>query len=339
MGPLTGSSAVLGQEQLKWHRFALATFNKQRGTRFRLVEGDDQLNAAQGATVAQRFASDSSILAVVGPAGSQVVRSSGEIFEQASMAMVSMSATDSRLSDGDFPTFFRVNAHNESQAPQIYLLIQRKLKAKKVFVVDDQTPDKSELANLVTARLRAKGVRVERETVSRDATDYSSLVSKIDSDTDVVFLSWQTAANGQLFGQQMREQGKKTTIVGANGLYAPTQFTIEGAYVASFAPDVRYNKEAKPVITAYERANDSGWGTYGPATYLAAQVVHEAMYQLCKTGRRPTRQQVLEQIRKTNFPKTILGTPLRFAKNGNSRHAVFFLFQVKNGKYVPATTK
>ena len=108
MGPLTGSSAVLGQEQLKWHRFALATFNKQRGTRFRLVEGDDQLNAAQGATVAQRFASDSSILAVVGPAGSQVVRSSGEIFEQASMAMVSMSATDSRLSDGDFPTFFRV---------------------------------------------------------------------------------------------------------------------------------------------------------------------------------------------------------------------------------------
>ena len=36
---------------------------------------------------------------------------------------------------------------------------------------------------------------------------------------------------------------------------------------------------------------------------------------------------------------TILGTPLVFAKNGNSKFATFYLFQVKNGKYVPATTK
>ena len=339
MGPLTGSAAVLGQEQLKWGRFALDAFNRQHGTRFTLVEGDDQLNAAQGATVAQRMVSDSRVLAIVGPAGSQVVRAAGEIFAKADMAMVSMSATDSRLSDGDYPTFFRVNAHNDSQAPQIYLLIQRKLKAKKVFIVDDQTPDKVELANRVAGALRAKGVRVERETVNRDATDYSALVSKIDRDTDVVFLSWQIAANGQLFGQQMREQGKRNTIVGANGLYSPQQFTVEGAYVASFAPDIRYNKAAKSIVTAYERGNDSNWGTYGPAAYLATQVVLDAMYTLCKTGKRPTRAQVLAQIRKTRFPRTILGTPLRFAKNGNSRYAVFHLFQVKNGKYLPATTQ
>ncbi len=247
MGPLTGAAAVLGQEQLKWDRFALEQFNAKYKTRFQLVESDDQLNAAQGATVAQRIVSDPSIMAVVGPAGSQVVRSAGPIFGPANVAMVSESATDSRLSDGDFPTFFRVNAHNDSQAPQIFLLINRKLKAKKVFVVDDQTPDKVELANRVAAALRNKGVRVERETVNRDVTDFSSLVSKIDRDTDVVFLSWQIAANGQLFGQQMREQGKRTTIVGANGLYAPTQFTIEGAYVAAFAPDIRYVKTSAPI--------------------------------------------------------------------------------------------
>ena len=56
-------------------------------------------------------------------------------------------------------------------------------------------------------------------------------------------------------------------------------------------------------------------------SYLAAQVVMNAMYALCKGGHRPSREQVLAQVRKTNMKATILGTPLRFAKNGNSRYA------------------
>jgi len=74
MGPLTGASAVLGQEQLDWDLLSLSQFNKLHHTTFKLVQGDDQLNAAQGSTVAQSFESNPAILAVVGPAGSQVVK-------------------------------------------------------------------------------------------------------------------------------------------------------------------------------------------------------------------------------------------------------------------------
>ncbi len=63
------------------------------------------------------------------------------------------------------------------------------------------------------------------------------------------------------------------------------------------------------------------------------------MYNLCSKGKAVTRPAVLAEIRKTNMKATILGTPLRFAKNGNSRYAVFYLFHIVNGKYVPATTK
>ena len=339
MGPLTGAAAVLGQEQLHWDRLALAQFNAAHHTNFKLVEGDDQLNAAQGSTVAQSFASDPAILAVVGPAGSQVVKVAGPIFEKVDLAMVSESATDGRLSDGAYPTFFRVNANNDSQAPLLYLLIQRKLKPKKVMVVDDQSPDKTELANVVAQKLQAKGIQVDRESVSQAATDFSALIGRIDSQTSVVLLSWQLASQGQLFGQQMGAQGKSATIVAANGLYSPTQFNPEGAYVASFAPDVRFIKNAQPAIKAYAKRYGSDFGTYGPPTYVAAQVVMNAMWRICSTGHKPTHASVLAAIRKTHFAQTILGTPLSFAKNGNNRYAVFFLFQVKNGKYVPATTK
>ncbi len=341
MGPLTGASAVLGQEQLDWDLLALSQFNKLHHTSFTMVQGDDQLNAAQGSTVAQSLESNQAILAVVGPAGSQVVKVAGPIFAKSDLAMVSESATDGRLSDGAYPTFFRVNANNDSQAPMLFLLLSRKLHAKKVMVVDDQSPDKTELANAVTKKLQAKGIQVDRESVSQAATDFSSLIGRIDNQTDAVLLSWQTASQGQLFGQQALAQGKRATIVGANGLYSPTQFTPEGAYVSSFAPDVRFNKDkgAQATIKAYEKQYGAGFGTYGPPAYLAGQVVMSAMLSVCSTGHRPTRTNVLAAIRKTHFAHTILGTPLSFAKNGNSRYAVFFLFQVKNGKYVAATTK
>lgn len=340
MGPLTGPAAVLGQEQLSWARFALKQFNAQHHTNFRMVEGDDQLSAAQGSTVAQSFVSDSSILAVVGPAGSQVVKVAGPLFAPAHLAMVSESATDGRLSDGQYPTFFRVNANNDAQAPTIYLLIERKLKAKKVMIVDDQSPDKTELANTVAAMLQKKGIAVDRESVSQSATDFSALIGKIDAQTSVVLLSWQLASEGQLFGQQMAAQGKHATIVGANGVYSPTQFTPEGAYVASFAPDIRYIKSARQTVKAYEAATgNSSFGTYGPPTYLATQVVTNAMWSVCSKGIKATRTNVLAAVRKTHFKQTLLGTPLVFAKNGNSKYAVFYLFQVKNGKYVLTNNK
>jgi branched-chain amino acid transport system substrate-binding protein len=338
MGPLTGAAAVLGEEQLHWDRLALKQFNAAHHAGFRMVEGDDQLNAAQGATVAQSFASNRRILAVVGPAGSQVVRVAGPIFANAKLAMVSESATDGRLSDGDFPTFFRVNANNDSQAPLLYLLIQHKLKPKKVLIVDDQTPDKTELANTVARKLQAKGIQVDRQSIGQAATDFSPLIGRIDSQTGVVLLSWQIASEGQLFAQQMVAQGKHATIVGANGLYSPTQFTPEGAYVSSFAPDVRFIRSARATVRAYTRQYGGNFGTYGPPSYVAAQVVMKAMWSVC-THHKPTRARVLAAIRRTHIRHTILGTPLAFARNGNSRYATFYLFRVKNGKYVPASPR
>lgn len=152
-------------------------------------------------------------------------------------------------------------------------------------------------------------------------------------------LSFQLASQGQLFAQQMKALGKQATIVGGNGVYSPSQFTPEGGYVSSFGPDVRFNKAAAPIVKAYVKQFDDKFGTYGPPTYVATQVVLDAMWRVCSTGKKPTRSAVLAAVRKTHLKTSILGTPVVFAKNGNSRFATFFLFQVKNGKYVPATTK
>ncbi|HUH15206.1 MAG TPA: ABC transporter substrate-binding protein, partial [Gaiellaceae bacterium] len=140
MAPITGDAASIGTEQLNFTKFAVSQYNEDNGTSFELVEGDTQLDPAQASTVAQRFVSDDSILAVIGPAGSQEVEAVGPLFTRANLGFVGASATRTSLTtSGDFPTFHRVVPNDDAQGPTIGNFIAEELDAQSVFVIDDQT--------------------------------------------------------------------------------------------------------------------------------------------------------------------------------------------------------
>src|SRR5919107_5011466 len=93
MAPITGDAAPLGEEQRNWGKFGLDRFNKENGTKFKLVEGDTQLDPGQASTVAQQMVSNDAVRAVVGPAGSQEIDAVGPVFERAKLGFISQSAT------------------------------------------------------------------------------------------------------------------------------------------------------------------------------------------------------------------------------------------------------
>src|SRR6201982_3133919 len=107
-GPITGPVAPLGTEQLHFAQLAVATDNLANKTKIKLVQGDTQLQPAQATTVTQQFISNSSIVAVVGPAGSQEGIAIGSPMDRAGMGFIPGSATAVELTSGKSPTFFRV---------------------------------------------------------------------------------------------------------------------------------------------------------------------------------------------------------------------------------------
>src|ERR687892_739190 len=291
MGPFTGDAASIGQEQLNWAKFAVDRFNEERGTDFTLVEGDTQLDPAQAATVAPQFVSNSDIQAVVGPAGSQEVEAVGSIYTNAGIAFVSPSATATNLTE-DFETFSRVVPTDADQGPTDATYMAEELGAQKVLVIDDQSSYSTGLADSTAAALEEADVTVSRESVSQDQTDFSALVSGVSDDTDVVFLPWQVAANAQLFGNQLAEQGKDAVIFGSDGLFSPDDFSIAGSYVSSFAPDITGldDPAVQELATAYEE-EFGDFGTFGPptfdengdiqdATFFIFQVAEDGSYEL-----------------------------------------------------------
>ena len=116
-GPITGPVAPLGTEQLHFAQLAVLTDNLANKTRIKLVQGDTQLQPAQATTVTQQFISNSGIVAVVGPAGSQEVEAVGGPMDRAGMGFITGSATAVALTTGKYPTFFRVVSEGQRAGP------------------------------------------------------------------------------------------------------------------------------------------------------------------------------------------------------------------------------
>ncbi len=332
-GPLTGPVAVLGQEQLHFAQLALATDNAANKTKITLVQGDTQLNPAQATTVTQQFTSNSKILAVAGPAGSQEVEAVGPLMARAGLAFISGSATNATLTSGKYPTFFRVVSNDSVQGPEDAHYIVSNLHPKALMIVDDQESYSTGLVSAMTPIFTAAGIKVDHESVSQKTTDFSSLVAKVTPATTVVVLPWQIAANAQQFGRNLAQQHKKAVIFGTDGLFSPGTFTINGSYVSSFGPDITA-MPADAAIAAAAKAKYGTFGTFGPPVYAATHVIDEAIASVCKSGQTPTRSNVLAAIKKTNEPASILGQPIRFTSTGELVNGKFFLFKIDStGKY------
>jgi branched-chain amino acid transport system substrate-binding protein len=341
--PITGLAASLGQQQLKWARYYVSRYNATHRNKLRIVSGDTQLpDTAQAIQVAERFASNSRILGVVGPAGSQEVQVSSAPFRSGGLVYVSGSATRTSLTtDGSRRgRFFRVVPNDDQQGPRVANYIRTNLRATRVVVVDAQNTYSTGLSDTVQRALSASGVNVQRESVAEaTVTDFSSLVARIPADTQVVYVPWQVAPKAQLFGQQLRAAGKSATLFGSDGLFDPDNFKIPGSVVSFFPINL-----TSPVIAAYRRGAGGGKSDlFGLPSYVATDVLARAIDRACTDGQ-ATRLEVRRNVNLTNIPRaqSLLGFQIRFVQRlaaplgpgDMQRPADFGIYRIQpNGTY------
>ncbi len=312
--PITGEAASLGGQQLKWARYFVSRYNRSHKKKFSIVSGDTQLpDTAQAIQVAERLASNSKILAVVGPAGSQEVQVSTAPLKNGGLGFVSGSATRTSLTNDQTRKgyFFRVVPNDDQQGPRVANWITQKLKATRVVIVDGQDAYSLGLSDTVQRLLRSRNVTVRRESVNpAGVSDFSSLVARVPSNTQVVYSPWQLAPKAQLFGQQLRAAGRRATMFGSDGLFDPDNFKIPGSLVSFFPIDLK-----SKTITAYKRGHGGKSDLFGLPSYVATQVVAGAIDKACANGS-ATRAEVRRFIGRTSIPQaqSLLGFRLAFVQ-------------------------
>src|SRR5690242_9993285 len=190
LAPITGPASSLGQPQEHWARFFVTRWNAtHKKFKITMREGDTQLpNVAEATKAAQTLASNSSILGIAGPAGSQEVVATTPILKGAGLAFVSGSATRTTLTDGSRSGFFfRVVPPDAVQGPTVARYIVNTLKQKNVLIIDDQETYSTGLAADAEGTLKNLGATVSRDSVSQQASDFSALISRIPGSVQVVY--------------------------------------------------------------------------------------------------------------------------------------------------------
>ena len=175
------------------------------------------------------------------------------------------------------------------------------LNAKKVVLIDFQEPYSVGLADSAEAALKKKGVATVRQSTSVNTTDFSSLVTRVPNDTDVVFFPTQQPPDAQTFGQQLLEQGKRAKVFGGDGANNAQQFKLNGSYVSNFAPDISGIASSKRLVDGWKRANPRAeLGSFGPPAYLATQIALRAIKRACDAGQgqMKNRSDVIRNVKK-----------------------------------------
>lgn len=335
--PITGPAGSIGSDQLHWAQFYFTQWNKTHKLKIKLDQFDDQIDPAKAATGAQSFASNSKIVGVIGPAGSDQVQAAAPILKKAGLAFASGSATRVSLTSGTWKGYFFRDVPNDGvQGPTDAAYMLSKLgvsSGSKVMIVDDQESYSTGLADIVQSSLKAKGVNVDRESVSQKATDFSSLIAKVDSSTKVVFLPFQIASEAQLFAQQLQAQGKTAVAFGSDGTFDSSKFTVNGSYISFFAPDVTTIAADASIVKAFHKQFPGATSPFGAPNYVLAQMYASAVTKACKDGK-ISRAEVRKDVLKVSLRSTILGGPIKLTANGDVAGAKFHIFKIENGKYV-----
>ena len=335
MGPTTGPVASIGEELRDWPLFYVSQWNATHKLQIKIVEGDDQFDPSQASTIAQQFGANASMLGVLGPGSSPEVEAAAPLFKRAGMPYIAATATNASLTNGTFGHFYRIAPPDSVQAQTTATYMTKVLKVKKVAIFDDQSAYSKPLADTVESLLKKAGVSVFRSSVSPTATDYSATITTIPSGTQIVYTPFTNPANMQLFGQQMVDQGKNIPMFAGDSGYS-SKFHIVGARFSTFAPDIRDLPADKATIAAYfkKEGSNAPLTTYGPPSYVAAQMMVAAVVKACANGT-ATRAEVNTDLHQVSLKTSLLGHPIKFTSNGEDAGAQFVIFQIgKDGKPV-----
>jgi branched-chain amino acid transport system substrate-binding protein len=347
LAPLTGGAGFIGQEQLSWAKLAVKTLPQTMGLKIKLLQGDSPVEKgpSEAQTVAQKFIANKNVVAILGGSTSGSVAATSLTFKQAGLVQVSSSATNADLTKGDnqkaTKAFFRVVPADDFQGPTDANYMINTLKVKNVVTFDFQEPYSQGLSAQVEKVLGPAGVTLSHQSIPNTVTDFSSYVTKVPNDADIVFFPTQKPGDAQAFASQLAEQGKKAKVFGGDGTNGPGAFKAAGSYVSNFAPQIDTIVSDKTLIAAWKKDNPGkSLGSFGPPTYGAVQVLLKAIKAACDkgNGKIANRALVIGQVRKVTVAdgQWILGGKFGWSKINTNDPSVtrYYIMQIQpNGTY------
>ena len=256
-----------------------------------------------------RFASDPSVMGVVGHLNSSATKPASAIYFEARIPQITPASTNPDLSKQGFDTFFRVCATDDVQGPAAARFI-RLLGMKSVFIIDDKTTYGKGLADEFEKAARKLGFQIlGHQGITQGDKDFSPLLTSIKArNPDVIFFGG-IYPEASLLIRQAKTQGITSLFFGGDGIADPilirlaTPAFAEGTYATRVGLDARKIPTAKQFVQEFE-TQFGEIGLYSSLAYDAANLLIEAIRQ---AGGRD-REKVLRALREIKDFQGVTGS-------------------------------
>ncbi len=335
--PLTGDNAVYGQGMRRAAELAFKEANNSEevlaaGYQFVLRAEDDQADPKQAVNVANLLAGDSEILGVIGHFNSGCSIPASPVYEEADMAMITVS-TNPQLTMQGFDVVNRIVARDDAQGDYAANLVYGDFGFARVIVVDDSTQYGQGLADEFQATFVDLGGEVlAREAIQTREVDFQALVTKMGGmEPDAVYYAGAHTEGG-LISKQMTESGLDVPLIGGDIIFSDEYIQIAGENNAEndvatmLGLPLDQQARGQDFRASYEAEYGVTPEAYDSYAYDAAAIFVQAVLQ---AG--PDRAGVANAVRSIQFDGVTGVT--QFDGNGDTLNQVISAYRVVSGAW------
>ncbi|MEJ2855371.1 MULTISPECIES: branched-chain amino acid ABC transporter substrate-binding protein [unclassified Saccharothrix] len=333
MGDLTGENSAIVIPPYNGAKMAVDEYNaKNPKNKIELIKYDSQGKPDQATSLITKAVGTDKIVALIGPAFSGESKAIGGTLEENKIPSVSPSATNPGLAKNGWTYWHRVVANDDDQGPGIADFLIKAKSPKTAFVLSDDQEYSVGIAEAVTKTLKDKGITVQNDKFAKDASDYSSTVTKVKSaNPDLIFFGGYYAQGGRLL-KQLRDGGVSATFASGDGSLDQQLISGAGAAAAEGAvvgcpcniPSADVTGTLKTFFDNYKKSANADPAIYATEGYDAATAFIKAVEAGNTTS---------DAI--NNFLKTVsfegVSKPIKFKANGEPENNDIFVYQVKGG--------
>jgi len=338
---LAGGYAVYGQDMLNGVDLAIDDFGDLEGWSVISEGGDDGCEGAPGVTVAERFAAEANVLAVVGPMCSGSAVPASEIYAEHNIVWVTPSVTAVIVTAQGYKNLFRTVANDDLQAQVTVNYLTDELAVTKLGIIHDSSIYGQGIAEAVKGYFTEAGGTVTAfEGITRGDTDFSAVSAiMLEGAPEAIYFGGMDA-EGALIVSQLRGAGFEGIFFGPDGLKSKPTFidssggAADGAYVTFGAVGGATGYDEW--VTRFTEKFGGAPVAYGPGSYDSATIILNAAASVAQIDANGNlvidRLALADAIRATPFDG-ITGH-LEFTDTGDLAAVSITVFHVENGDFV-----
>lgn len=302
------------------------------GSNIRLEMKDDQASVSVGMSIAQSFAKDNQIVAVIGHRNSFISIPTSRIYEEAGKVMLSPASTAPELTDNGYNYVFR-NIPDDSEIAQKVAIYAYHQGLKNMVIYYSEDSYGIGLANSFEDHAKSAGIKiVDRITYYGDLKDLERQHEKWKSlDFDGIFIA-QGIPAGPEFIADCAKTGISVPFFAGNAMDSPLLHEMlggnaEGIVIGSVFSPADSREAAKIFNQSFNREYKQQPSPYSALGYDGVKILAEAIRRAGSTD--PTA--IAEQLHNLKNWPGVVGYH-SFDDNGNDIGNLLVLKTIKDGK-------